>query len=286
MIFTLPNCIAMTHATAQTKPQVDRELARKLESVHGWCVAQYAASLQRMCPQVGAAVLEIAGGVAIYAGPSPFSFMVGAGMDGPVRTEDLEHIEEFFASRQHAARIDVTPYSDPSLSELLLERGYRVSEMTAVLVRELQSDLPPVFWPENIAVRWAEPGDCERWVDVVAKCFFVHTPGPEQRANMAAMFSVPHSLNVLATCGGTLAGVAGGMIPDDREVAPLFASATLPQFRRNGIHGAMLQFRLAQAKAEGCKLAMITATPGSTSERNLHRHGFVACYEKVTWERQ
>jgi GNAT superfamily N-acetyltransferase len=261
----------------------DRILARRLEALHGWCIAQYAASLQKLRPQVGAGVLNVAGGHAIYTGPSPFSFTVGLGMKGPVSADELDRIEEYFTSRGHATRVDVTPYSDPSLRELIWGRGYRVSEVTAVLVRNLETELPAVSWPEGVHVRWAEPHECDLWIDVVARCFFAHDPGRERRANMSALFHVPDSLNVLAMCNRALVGVAGGMIPADREIAPLFASATLPPFRRRGVHRAMLQMRLEQAKLEGCKLAMITATPGSESERNLHRHGFVPCDEKGTY---
>lgn len=274
----------MTEAAARfAQPEVDRALARKLEAAHGWCISRFAASIQVRCPQVGASILPVAGGLAIYTGPSPFSFTVAVGMEGPVSVADIEQIEDFYASKQHATRIDVTPYSDPSLQELLFQRGYRVSELTAVLVRSLEQELPPVRWPENTSVRWAEPHECELWVDLVARCFFVDDPGPERRDNMAALFHVPKSLNVIAVTNRTLAGAAGGMLPDDCEVTPLFGSATLPPFRGRGIHAAMLQVRLARAQAEGCKLALITATPGSTSERNLHRHGFVAAYEKITY---
>jgi len=277
----------MADAAAQPVPvpDADRALARRLEAAHGWCIAQYAASLQRLRPQLGAAVLEIAGALAIYAGPSPFSFTVGLGMSAPVTMADLDQIEEFFAPRGHATRIDVTPYSDLSLRKLLHQRGYRVSEITSVLMRDLQEDLPAFVWPEDITLRWAEPNDCQAWIDIVARCFFVREPGPERRNNMAAMFQVPNSLSVLALRDNAVVGAAGGMVPDDLGIAALFASATLAEFRRRGIHGAMLHFRLQRAKALGCKLALVTATPGSASERNLHRYGFRACYEKVTWEK-
>jgi ribosomal protein S18 acetylase RimI-like enzyme len=275
----------MTEAAAQhaVRQQVDRALARKLEAAHGWCISQYAASLARLRPQVGAAVLPIAGGVAIYTGPSPFSFTVGAGMNEPVTETDLDQIEEFFFSRNHAVRIDVTPFTDPSLEELVRRRGYRFSELTSVLGRSLETDLPATEWPKDVIVRWAHEDELDLLIEVIARCFFVQDPGADRRENMRALFGVPKALNTFAVTRGEVVGVASGMISDDREIAVFFGSATRPEFRRRGIHRAMLQFRLARAKAEGCKLAVITATPGSTSERNLHRHGFETCYQKVTY---
>lgn len=292
----------------------DHALACKLEAVHGWCISQYASSLQRMRPCVGAAVLPVAGGVAIYTGPSPFSFTVGVGMAGPVSPDELDRIEHFFQSRQHSIRIDVTPFTDPGLLNLLRSRGYRRSEFTSVLVLDLAKDAPAenslalssrasarnllfaevprasasgegaiAQAPENISIRWAAPEECNRWIDVVAHCFFIDDPGPERRANMAALYSVPGSLNTFAMINDQVVGVASGMIHPDGDIVALFGSATLPQFRRRGIHRAMLDFRLSHARIQGCKLALITATPGSTSERNLMRHGFLGCYEKVTY---
>jgi GNAT superfamily N-acetyltransferase len=141
--------------------------------------------------------------------------------------------------------------------------------------------IPPL--PQRTSIRWATPDECNAWIDVVAHCFFVADPGPERRANMASLFHVPGSLNTFATVNDALVGVAGGMIHPDGDIVALFGSATLPEFRRRGIHRAMLEFRLSHARLQGCKLALITATPGSTSERNLMRHGFVECYEKVTY---
>lgn len=265
--------------------QVDGAFARKLEAAHGWCISQYAYSLAHLRPQVGADVLPVAGGMAIYTGPSPFSFTVGVGIGDPVSESELDQIEEFFRSRNHAVRIDITPHTDSSLQEMILRRGYRISEITSVLVRSLETELGTVEWPMDTIVRWASEDELELLIDVVAKCFYVNDPGPERRQNMRALFGVPKALNTFAIKDNELVGVASGMIPEDRGVAVLFGSATMPEFRRRGIHRAMLQFRLARAKAEGCKIAMITATPGSVSERNLHRHGFEECYQKLTYVR-
>ncbi len=274
-------------------------LAQKLESMHGWCIAQYAASLMRMRPSVGAAILPVAGGIAIYTGPSPFSFTVGAGMAGPVSVEEIDAIEDFFRLRQHSVRVDITPFTHPGLLETLLSRGYRRSEFTSVLVLDLGAlpggrpgtddarrsspDARGSAAPERTVVRWAGLEECNRWIEVIAHCFFVDDPGPERRANMAALFHVPGSLNTFTSVGNEVVGVAGGMIHPDGDLVALFGSATLPRFRRRGIHHAMLDFRLNHARSQGCKLALITATPGSTSERNLMRYGFVECYQKVTY---
>jgi GNAT superfamily N-acetyltransferase len=263
---------------------IGAKLARSLETAHGWCIGQYAASVARRSPQSNAGVLPVNSGVCICTSASvPFNFAVGIGLDGPVTPSELDDIERFFRSRGLPPRIDLTPYTDASLGALLQERGYCASEITSVLALQLSDELPPAPLPENTVVRLAEEQECENWVDLLVKCFFHADPGPERRANLGSLFCVANSLNVIAISEGEVAGVAGGMIPDDLNVAVIFGSSVLPQFRNRGIHRAMLHARLERAKDAGCRVAAVTATPGSVSERNLIRYGFVHCYEKATY---
>lgn len=259
------------------------KLACSLEAAHGWCIGEYARSVARLMPGSSAAVVQVNSGVCICTGSGPFNFAVGLAMDGPISQSDLDEVEDFFRCRGLRPRIDVTPYTDPSLAKFLQTRGYLPSEYTSALSRRLEGDLPAVAAPEKVTVRWAEPCELDAWVDVLAKCFFIADPGPDRRANMAALFQVPNSLNVLAFADAELAGVAGGMIPDDLDVAVIFGSSVLPQFRNRGIHGAMLRLRLERAMDLGCKSMAVSATPGSRSEKNLIRCGFVPCYEKITY---
>jgi GNAT superfamily N-acetyltransferase len=260
------------------------KLARSLEAAHGWCVGQYAASVSRRRPESCAGIVPVNSGLCIStAAIGPFNFAVGIGLDGPVNNTELDEVEHFFRSRGMSPRVDVIPHAHESLGAILQERGYRISEITSVLAMSLEGELPSARTPDNVVLRWAEEHDCEDWVNILVKGFFVTDPGAERRDNLAALFCVPNSLNVIAKADGKTAGIAGGMIPDDLGVAVIFASSVLPQFRNRGIHGAMLRARLERAKNAGCKLVAVTATPGSTSERNLERYGFVPCYEKTTY---
>ena len=60
-----------------------------------------------------------------------------AGPGGPVTEEAVQRMEEFFHSRDSGVTVDVCPYSDGSLLEILTRRGYRISEFSTVLVRPL-----------------------------------------------------------------------------------------------------------------------------------------------------
>ncbi|HYH01340.1 MAG TPA: GNAT family N-acetyltransferase [Terriglobales bacterium] len=268
------------------QPQVDRALARKLEAAHGWCVRQFATSLASLRPQLGATVTEVGGGVAIYAGPSAFSFAVGLGMDAPVTDFELDEVEAFFMTRNVPVRVDVTPFTSESLSRGLDARCFRVSEITSVFVMNVrQGRFDHEANSANVMLRPARDEDVPAWVDMLAQCFYVAEPGANTRANMEALFAVPGSLNTVVLLDGRMAGVSAGMIADDGEISTLFGSAVLPEYRGRGLHRAMLDFRLRALKEAGRDLVMVTCTPGSASERNLRRHGFLHCYEKVTYAR-
>ena len=45
-------------------------------------------------------------------------------------------------------------------------------------------------------------------------------------------------------------------------VVALMAADTLPDFRHQGIHTALMQVRLAAAAEAGCELAMVHGSPG------------------------
>lgn len=265
------------------QPEVDRALARRLEAAHGWCISQYAASLASLRPQIGATSFRVGDGLGIFAGPSAFSFAVGLGMTVPVAESTIEQVEVFFADRKVAARVDVTPFSDLSLLMILKARGYRISELTSVFVINVRSDCREWEISPDVELRSAHDEDLSSWVDLLALSFYVGDPGAHIRANMEALFAASGPLNTIALVDGRVAGISAGMIAPPGEVSTLYGSAVLPEFRGRGLHRAMLEFRLRALKQAGGELAMVTCTPGSTSERNLRRHGFVYCYEKITF---
>src|SRR5947199_9296238 len=110
----------------------DAELARRLEGAEAanarGCTARYP----------DAAVLEVAGGYAVFAGAgSPLSNAIGIGLHGRVSEADMDALETFFRSRGAPVSIDFCPLADPGLLQSLGRRGYRVTEFNNVLVKPL-----------------------------------------------------------------------------------------------------------------------------------------------------
>ena len=274
----------MNHAFA-VEPALDRALVSRLEKAHEWTVLNYIDCLQSRRPGVSAAALPIAGGQAFYAGPSPFSFAVGIGINRAIAADELDTLEAFYAAHAVPCKLDVTPYTNASVSELITEREYRVADLTSVL--SLTAD-GGSFGPRvgEVELRWAGADDCDMWVDTIARNFYVSDPGEERRKNMECMFHAAHALNVIATVKGELAGVASMMVPHDGGMAVIYGSCTTPAFRRLGVHREMLRLRVQTARAAGCDSVLATALPGSDSERNLERCGFRCWYVKTTWAKE
>jgi len=58
-------------------------------------------------------------------------------------------------------------------------------------------------------------------------------------------------------------------------VAQLCGAATLPAHRRRGVQSALLASRLHDAARQGCDIAVVTTQPGSKSQQNVQRQGFL-----------
>jgi GNAT superfamily N-acetyltransferase len=61
-------------------------------------------------------------------------------------------------------------------------------------------------------------------------------------------------------------------------IAARMAAGTLPEYRQQGIHTALLHARLQAALASGCDLAMVHSRPGAASQRDILRGGFQLVY--------
>jgi len=251
----------------------DAALARRLEAAE--------AANARGCTAVHpeAAVLEIAGGCAVFAGAdSPLTNAVGIGLNGRVSEAEIGALEAFFQSRGARVAIDCCPLADPGLLESLGERGYRATEFNNVLVKRL-AGVDAALTPR---VRRALPDEAELWSYTVGRGFFDQPNLTTEEMNVGlAIFAMPGALCYLAApengepAGGAASAIYGGL-------ATLFADSTIAGFRRLGLHRELIAARLNQALAQGCDMATASTQPGTASQRNYERMGFEVVYTKVT----
>jgi len=251
----------------------DALLARRIEAGE--------AAIGRGCAegQAGAAILEIAGGLALFLGAeSPLTQAVGIGLNGPVREAELDALEAFFRSRGAPVSIDLCPLADAGLLAALAERGYRATEFNNVLVRTLTgAEIPPAF-----RVRRALEGERDLWSHTVGHGFFEQAELTDAEMDVGrAIFSMPGALCYLASAETGETG-GGGALAACHGLATLFADSTIARFRRQGLHRELIAARLRDASALGCDLATASTLPGSASQRNYERLGFQVVYTRLT----
>src|SRR3954469_18197426 len=102
-------------ATPDLAARIDRAEARLCGSI--------AEAVRQRLPDRRAAVFEIAGGAAVFAGPgSPTNKMIAIGFDGLPSEADLDRVEREFAGRGAPLQAEVSTLADPELHGSLVRR--------------------------------------------------------------------------------------------------------------------------------------------------------------------
>jgi ribosomal protein S18 acetylase RimI-like enzyme len=255
-----------------------------------FCGIELAARIERAETRLlaGAArrgfVLPVAGGVACFAEVgSPYNKVAGLGFDG---LPDFEPVERAFAERGTPVQVEVAHLADPALSQLLIDRGYRLEGFENVLGRGLDAV------PERVAGIEIRPDDdLDAWLDVVVEATAVpdvqgvpsHEEFPREMVESALRdyFAGDEGVRYGAWLDGVLAG--GASLRLDDAIAQMTGAATTPAHRRRGVQSALLAARLADAAAAGCEVAVVTTPPASKSHENAQRQGFELLYTRAVW---
>ena len=75
--------------------------------------------------------------------------------------------------------------------------------------------------------------------------------------------------------------IGGATLSVSGRIAFVNGSGVRPAFRRRGAQGALLRARLLRARELGCEIACSVTQPGTSSRRNMERHGFSIAYPKL-----
>lgn len=228
------------------------------------------------------AILEIAGGIAAFAGvSSPLTHVLGVGMKGAVTGEDVDRIEAFYRERDSPVVIDACPLADPSLFDILGRRAYRITEFNNVLVRAVDAPGPEV----SPRVRLAERREEELWARTVSEGFFERSDVTAEELRMSSMlFRITGGGSWLAFVDGRAAAAAGMIVRDG--LATLFGDATVKAYRGRGLQTELIRARMAYAGERGCDLITASTLPGSQSQLNYERLGFRVVYTKLILTRE
>lgn len=258
----------------------DPDLIRIVEATEAGVGRAYADAVSLQNPQSGTEVRPFAGGSALFAGvDSPMTHALGAGVNGPVKADHLDELERFFAERGSATIIDLCPHADNSLLELVAKRPYRIAEFNHVLVRKITPG-DTFLVSSGLEVTPVSAAESGIWARAMLEGFMETKVFPEDAVQMVeAFFHLKNATAVWARRDGLEAGTAAMVVLG--EVASFFGDSTLPTFRNQGCHSALIQKRLAIAETAGCRLAMASVLPGSASHRNYERAGFRVLYTRT-----
>jgi GNAT superfamily N-acetyltransferase len=264
------------------------DLAARIERAEAQLIAEATEATRRRRADGSGFVIPVAGGVATFAEEgSPYNKIAGLGFGGLPDAAALDEIERAFAGRGAVAQAEVASLADPTLVDMLTERGYHLAAFENVLGRELVTGFQPVD-VSGIEVRRSGPDELDAWVELVTDAA-VHsdTQGvpmedfPRDILERAERDSaaIDGIQRYVALRHDQLAG--GASLRMAEGIAQLTGAGTVPAHRRNGVQSALLAARLADAAAEGCDVAVVTTQPGSKSQQNVQRRGFDLLYTRA-----
>ena len=259
----------------------DLALARRLEMTEGRGNAAFVDAQARLDPASGA-IWKTAGGTAVmFAGVgSPITQTFGLGVHEPLKEIELDAIERFFTSRGSAVFHEVCPLAGVDVFATLARRGYKPVELSNVLYRSIDAETR-IAAPSRLTVRKVARHEGDLYGKVSAQGWSEH---PELMPYIEgfAKLSVECATCFVAERDGVPIATAALFMHE--RTALLAGASTIPGGRRQGAQNALLDTRLRAAASNGCDLAMMVATPGSSSQRNAERQGFRIAYTRTKWQ--
>lgn len=258
----------------------DLELTRRLELHEAWSSAAHAETQAQLYPETGAAVLPLNSGCAVYCGKnSQLNGVYGWGLAGPVLAVELAAVQAFFRSRGLPVHVNISPLANEASLALLGEHGYTVAEFMNVYARPLGPLGDGPATAPGVTIRVATEEEARLWFTREGAGGDWAEPDGISFMTIRCTLKAGARLFV-AWVNGEPVG-AGALEVHDR-VAALMAASTLPAFRNQGIHAALLHARLSAALEAGCEFAMVHTRPGAASQRNVLRTGFALMYTAAT----
>ena len=251
---------------------IDKNLAKRIE--HCIQMSHINVTQQYIATNTHAAILEIGGGAACFSGHDSFlSQVIGWGFNSDISNpeDDLNQIEQFYLQKQHQqVDIELCPFVDDGIINLLSTRGYHVTEVNQISVLDLNT-YENHFSKEHIAIA----DDVKAFAQCVSEGFSCsHLKHHfEYYALSGAIYPfaayVDHKMVAGATCA------------IDQDICDLGVTSTLPAFRGRGFQKELLHARLSFAIKKGVKLATVTTEPGSISDINTQKLGFRCAYTRL-----
>jgi hypothetical protein len=256
-------------------------VALRIEGVNAAALTDHSVIAQRLFPELHAAAIPVAGGVASFVGAkSPLSYAVGLGLNGPVSADEISAVVKFYRALGAVPRVDVCTLADGSLLEQLRAHGFQLHGFVNVLTRSISGWDKLQSPPAGIKVRATGLAEAEAWARLVAEGFLDGKPYTEIERHLGLLMYHRDSMRgYIAELDGEPVGA--GALFTEGGYAALVAASTRAEFRGRGVQAALICARLLDAQKLDCELAGLFAMPGSISQRNAERYGFRLTYTKA-----
>jgi len=176
-----------------------------------------------------------------------------------------------------APAAELSPLDRPSsLRERLIRRHLRHSGGRVVMVHD---GTPPAAQREGIDIWPISPDDARTFAEI-------HSGGER----WVRQLSLKTTLSAMLDEGNTfylayLDGMPAGTLHllCDEGVAGIYAVATAKQHRRKGVATALIRRAVADGRAAGCDVIMLSTDTSNESQRIYNANGFKATYETEMW---
>jgi GNAT superfamily N-acetyltransferase len=248
---------------------------------------------RRLFPEQDVLIQPVPGGIAIRTLPiflGKLNRVLGLGMEGKVLDEDLCNLESIFASIGLCPEIHLCPFADQSALQSLASCRYVVKGFLNTYACSLKDSAveidhrKPKFAAGLVISRAAAGHEAERFIQASIAGFEDGGRSPEILRVLAEIATLRQDTRLyFATVDNEIAGTAALAVLDTPHgsVAHLYSDSTLPKYRGKGIHAALIQARLSDAKQLGLDFVTTITRVGGGSARNAERAGFRLAYTKA-----
>ena len=192
-------------------------------------------------------------------------------------------LEKFFFEKDSPVNIEVSQLSDFKLTELLVERGYKLIEYSSVLLLNLE-DIDELKLSETNEIRPVQETEIHEVAKIVEVGFSEGMNLPESFSEAFVTFNyMKNNTCYVALNGEKYAG--GGSLFFSNGLAFLGGASTLKEFRNRGIQSDLIKERLNKAKSLKYKCAVIVTQPGTISQHNAQKFGFQIFYSRNKFQK-
>lgn len=257
--------------------KIDRAFCDTVERAEVAGLRQCVSNAKARFPQLHPDAFEIGGGLAAFAGiNSPLSEALGIGLGERAGRDEADALTAFYRDRGAQPRARLSPHVDPAFVQALIALGYVPLEYETPMIADLAT-IGARRDPRVTPMR-----DANEWSAATGSAFMDGAPCDESNLLIGLMVCTPPETIALEIREAD-AIVASGCMDVQGPIAGFYGAGTAPAFRGRGLQTALILDRAARALERGAHIGRVTTRPGSISEQNFRRIGFVPLYTRTLW---